>query len=292
MYSDSIIVGDDDSITLLGAETQSEVRSIIKDIVDIIICNDDKMESLLTNLTEEISKFQKIENSKSDTILSYFKIKNRKVVKNYKEIIAYMDTVNQELQMQQVKILKNIKMLELMYNKLDKYALEIGESISKGEVVLQERKIRKVEYDNWYERLERKIYDLKITRTLSMQSKLQIHTMCENSKKMLDKVTFTISNTIPLWRMQVALILGIKNNKRNIISQEKIENKIKKNIEYNHLNQINKKDNGIDYDKLKDANAKINSELYNLKRIEEEEKNIKNNLLNLIKSSGGNYGEI
>ena len=55
MYSDSIIVGDDDSITLLGAETQSEVRSIIKDIVDIIICNDDKMESLLTNLTEEIS---------------------------------------------------------------------------------------------------------------------------------------------------------------------------------------------------------------------------------------------
>lgn len=36
MYSDSIIVGDDDSITLLGAETQSEVRSIIKDIVDII----------------------------------------------------------------------------------------------------------------------------------------------------------------------------------------------------------------------------------------------------------------
>lgn len=272
MYSDSIIVGDDDSITLLGAETQSEVRNIIKDIVDIIICNDDKMESLLTNLTEEISKFQKIENSKSDTILSYFKIKNRKVVKNYKEIIAYMDTVNQELQMQQVKILKNIKMLELMYNKLDKYALEIGESISKGEVVLQERKIRKVEYDNWYERLERKIYDLKITRTLSMQSKLQIHTMCENSKKMLDKVTFTISNTIPLWRMQVALILGIKNNKRNIISQEKIENKIKKNIEYNHLNQIDKKDNGIDYAKLKDANAKINSELYNLKRIEEEEK--------------------
>lgn len=292
MYSDSIIVGDDDSITLLGAETQSEVRSIIKDIVDIIICNDDKMESLLTNLTEEISKFQKIENSKSDTILSYFKIKNRKVVKNYKEIIAYMDTVNQELQMQQVKTLKNIKMLELMYNKLDKYALEIGESISKGEVVLQERKISKVEYDNWYERLERKIYDLKITRTLSMQSKLQIHTMCENSKKMLDKVTFTISNTIPLWRMQVALILGIKNNKRNIISQEKIENKIKKNIEYNNLNQIDKKDNGIDYAKLKDANAKINSELYNLKRIEEEEKNIKNNLLNLIKSSGGNYGEI
>ena len=292
MYSDSIIVGDDDSITLLGAETQSEVRSIIKDIVDIIICNDDKMESLLTNLTEEISKFQKIENSKSDTILSYFKIKNRKVVKNYKEIIAYMDTVNQELQMQQVKILKNIKMLELMYDKLDKYALEIGESISKGEVVLQERKISKVEYDNWYERLERKIYDLKITRTLSMQSKLQIHTMCENSKKMLDKVTFTISNTIPLWRMQVALILGIKNNKRNIISQEKIENKIKKNIEYNHLNQIDKKDNGIDYAKLTDANAKINSELYNLKRIEEEEKNIKNNLLNLIKSSGGNYGEI
>lgn len=292
MYSDSIIVGDDDSITLLGAETQSEVRSIIKDIVDIIICNDDKMESLLTNLTEEISKFQKIENSKSDTILSYFKIKNRKVVKNYKEIIAYMDTVNQELQMQQVKILKNIKMLELMYDKLDKYALEIGESISKGEVVLQERKISKVEYDNWYERLEIKIYDLKITRTLSMQSKLQIHTMCENSKKMLDKVTFTISNTIPLWRMQVALILGIKNNKRNIISQEKIENKIKKNIEYNHLNQIDKKDNGIDYAKLKDANAKINSELYNLKRIEEEEKNIKNNLLNLIKSSGGNYGEI
>mgnify|MGYP004613626565 FL=1 len=292
MYSDSIIVGDDDSITLLGAETQSEVRSIIKDIVDIIICNDDKMESLLTNLTKEISQFQKIENSKSDTILSYFKIKNRKVVKNYKEIIAYMDTVNQELQMQQVKILKNIKMLELMYNKLDKYSLEIEESILKGEGVLQEGKNIKGEYDNWYGRLERKIYNLKITRTLSMQSKLQIYTMCENSKKMLDKVTFTISNTIPLWRMQVALVLGIKNNERNIISQEKIEKKIKKNTEYNHLNQIDKKDNGIDYAKLKDVNVKINSELYNLKRIEEEEKNIKNNLLNLIKSSGGNYGEI
>ena len=110
-----------------------------------------------------------------------------------------------------------------MYNKLDKYSLEIEESILKGEGVLQEGKNIKGEYDNWYGRLERKIYDLKITRTLSMQSKLQIYTMCENSKKMLDKVTFTISNTIPLWRMQVALVLGTKNNERNIISQEKIQ---------------------------------------------------------------------
>ena len=46
--------------------------------------------------------------------------------------------------------------------------------------------------------------------------------------------------------MQVALVLVIKNNERNIISQEKIEKKIKKNTEYNHLNQIAKKDNGID----------------------------------------------
>lgn len=64
-YDESIIIGDDDSLTLLGAEIQSEIRNITKDIVNILLCNDNNIGIILNEMLNEIDKFQKDSNNKN-----------------------------------------------------------------------------------------------------------------------------------------------------------------------------------------------------------------------------------
>ena len=130
-YDESIIIGDDESLTLLGAEIQSEIRNTTKDIVNILLCNDNNIGIILNEMLNEIDKFQKDSNNKKYGIWGDFGTKN--IIKKYINLIKYIDTIVNELQMQQVQILKSIKMLELMHQKLEKCCLDLHNSINIAE---------------------------------------------------------------------------------------------------------------------------------------------------------------
>lgn len=59
-YDESIIIGDDESLTLLGAEIQSEIRNTTKDIVNILLCNDNNIGIILNEMLNELTNFRKI----------------------------------------------------------------------------------------------------------------------------------------------------------------------------------------------------------------------------------------
>ncbi len=285
-YDESIIIGDDESLTLLGAEIQSEIRNTTKDIVNILLCNDNNIGIILNEMLNEIDKFQKDSNNKKYGIWGDFGTKN--IIKKYINLIKYIDTIVNELQMQQVQILKSIKMLELMHQKLEKCCLDLHNSINIAEKILEKQKQDDGEekYSNWYQRLERKLYDLKTSETVLLQSKTQIQIMCESNKKILDKIGFTLSNTIPVWRMQVSLILGIKNEIQENKVQEKLEKIIQNNIKNNTGKVKREKNKHIDYIKLEEANHIFDLEISNFQEIEKVRIVNKENLLNTVKNIG------
>ena len=110
--------------------------------------------------------------------------------------------------------------------------------------------------------------------------------MCESNKKILDKIGFTLSNTIPVWRMQVSLILGIKNEIQENKVQEKLEKVIQNNIKNNTKKVKREINKHIDYIKLEETNHRFDLEISNFQEIEKVRIVNKENLLNTVKNIG------
>ena len=91
------------------------------------------------------------------------------------------------------------------------------------------------DYEDLCNRFEKKISDLEITRVISIQSAPQVRMLQNNDREMLDKLQSSLANTIPLWRNQLVLSLGIEHTSRALEAQgtlaEKTNELLKKNSE-------------------------------------------------------------
>ena len=106
------------------------------------------------------------------------------------------------------------------------------------------------------------------------------------TKKFLDKIGFTLSNTIPVWRMQVSLILGIKMKYKKTKFRKNLEKIIQNNIKNNTGKVKREKNKHIDYIKLEEANHIFDLEISNFQEIEKVRIVNKENLLNTVKNIG------
>ena len=109
---------------------------------------------------------------------------------------------------------------------MKKQAEESGEQ-------LDAQKVQDME--NTINRFEKKIYDLKTTRLISIQMAPQIRLLQNNDALLVEKVQSSLTNTIPLWKNQVVLALGIANSKKVLKDQQAVTNltndMLKKNSE-------------------------------------------------------------
>ncbi len=81
------------------------------------------------------------------------------------------------------------------------------------------------DYEDLCHRFEKKLSDLEITRVISMQSAPQVRLLQNNDRELLDKLQSAIANTIPLWRNQLVLSLGIEHTKRALDAQNGLTDK-------------------------------------------------------------------
>ena len=139
-------------------------------------------------------------------------------------------------------MLKDINIFDTMYEKNLEYFKEISLYIIAGEkkieelrnVTLKELKekaekskeqldIQKVnDMENMINRFEKKIYDLKTTRIISIQMAPQIRLLQNNEAELVEKIQSSITNTIPLWKNQMVLALGINNAKQALKGQQAV----------------------------------------------------------------------
>lgn len=157
-------------------------------------------------------------------------------IARYEEVQTQIDRVTQNLLMHETMLLKDIKSLDILYAKTLTFYDELGLYIAAGEAKLKEldgstipakeaevkaapeadqmkkaqelRDLRAARDD-----LERRVYDLKLTRQVTMQSLPSIRLVQENDKSLVGKINSTLMNTVPLWETQLAQAVTIQRSK-------------------------------------------------------------------------------
>ena len=189
----------------------------------------------------------------------------KKIASKYIKIFEYMDNVALQLQLQEAYLLKNTKILEQEDQILKNCIENLEQDICLGKNVLLE--VQNVRYDHlveWTMRLQRKMQDLETTRIVSQQSRKQLQLMCMNNRNLIDKIIAVLSNTLPLWRNQISLYLGVEENNQMIKTQEKIGDILVK-VQNGEINSR------INQEMLKALDNKLSASLKELESLENKE---------------------
>lgn len=255
--------------------------------------------TLLTDVVTELKSFDAEEDEKG--FLGFFKKSSRKLTNlkaKYDKAEVNVTKICSVLENHQIQLLKDISLLDKMYDMNKVYFKELSMYILAGKKKLNE--IMNTELPKLKEkalasglpedaqavndlsalcnRFEKKLHDLELTRMISIQMAPQIRLVQNNDTLMSDKIQSTLVNTIPLWRSQMVLALGIANSQRAAESQRQVTDMtnelLRKNAETLKMATIEtakESERGIvDIETLVNTNQSLISTLEEVTKIQEE----------------------
>ena len=248
-FNAKIDVFDSTQILQYGSAAQSKISEFSDSILeDVKTKNVGDVGDLLANLVSQIKNFDSsIGGEKKGffgKIFSNAKKEVDTVIAKYSKIETNIDTIEKGLDKSKIQLLKDISMFDEMYQKNLEYFKEISLYIIAGERKLEELRtkvlpelkkkaeetgeqidVQKVQdMEAQINRFEKKIYDLKTTRIISIQMAPQIRLLQNNDAELVEKIQSSITNTIPLWKNQMVLALGINNSKKSLQQQQAVTN--------------------------------------------------------------------
>ena len=244
-FNKQIDVFDSTQILQYGAAAQNKISSFSDSVLeDVKTKSTGEVGDLLADLVSEIKGFDGAiaEPKGLAKIFSNAKKQLNKIVAKYSKIESNIDGIEKGLDKSKIKLLKDISMFDEMYQKNLEYFKEISLYIIAGErkldelknVVLPELKkkaeetqeqmdIQKVQdMEAQINRFEKKLHDLKTTRIISIQMAPQIRLIQNNDAELVEKIQSSLTNTIPLWKNQMVLALGISNAKTALKQQQAV----------------------------------------------------------------------
>ena len=165
-----------------------------------------------------------------------------KLIAKYDKIENNIGKIEKQLEGHKLTMMKDIAIFDNMYEKNLEYFKELSLYIIAGEKKLEELKTvtleeyrRKAEetkeqtdvqalndLNNMIDRFEKKVHDLKITRIISIQMAPQIRLIQNNDSQLIEKIQSSLINTIPLWKNQIVIALGITNAKSALGAQKQV----------------------------------------------------------------------
>ncbi len=247
-FNDKIDINDTTQILQFGAAAQQKISEFSDSILeDVKTKNIGETGDLLSDLVSQIKSFDRdISASEKKGLLEKLfnnaKKELDKIIAKYSKIEKNIDTIEKGLERDKLQMLKDINIFDTMYDKNLEYFKEISLYIIAGEKKLEELRnvtlkelkekaeksgeqldIQKVhDLENMINRFEKKIYDLKTTRIISIQMAPQIRLLQNNEAELVEKIQSSITNTIPLWKNQMVLALGINNAKQALKGQQAV----------------------------------------------------------------------
>ena len=217
---------------------------------------------------------------------------------NYAKAETNVSRIEKDLEKHQVVLTQDVEMFEQMYDLNLKYFKELTMYIIAGkkaldkargeqhEVLRQKAEMTQMQEDvenynkyvNLCNRFEKKLHDLELTRVIAMQVAPQIRLLQDNDQEMLEKIQSSLINTIPLWRHQMVLALGIEHTQRALSAQNMITEKtnelLTKNAETLKVATVEtakESERGIvDIETLKATNQSLISTLNDVMKIQED----------------------
>lgn len=295
-------VEDTTQILQYGATAQTKISKFSDSVLENVKTkNAGEVGNLLSDLVVEIKDFDTdVGGEKTKGIFGFFKnAKNsvEKLLSKYQKIEVNVEKIEKELEAHKIQLLKDITIFDTMYEKNLEYFKEISLYIIAGEKKLEELKnvtlpelkkiaessndqidIQKVnDMSNMINRFEKKIYDLKTTRIISIQMAPQIRLIQNNDSELVEKIQSSLINTIPLWKNQIVIALGINNAKNALGAQRAVADMtnemLKKNSELLKQGTIEVAEESeraiVDISTLKQTNKDLIDTLDNVLQIHE-----------------------
>ena len=283
-----------------GAGTQKKMADFSEDALDNVRSKDlGEVGGLLSDVVTELKGFD--EDEEKGGIFGIFKKASNKIESmkaKYAKAEANVNEIVKVLEKHQVQLMKDTALLDKMYElnltyfkELSMYILagkkklaevretRLKELLSKAEASgLPEDAQAAKDLDNQCNRFEKKIHDLELTRMISIQTAPQIRLVQNNDTQMVEKIQSTIVNTIPLWKSQMVLALGVEHSAQAAAAQREVTDMtnelLRKNAEKLKMATVEtakESERGIvDMETLKATNESLISTLDEVMQIQQE----------------------
>ena len=223
-------------ILQFGSSAQSNISKFSDSVLnDVRTKSSGEVGDLLSGLVTEIKEFNAdvpVEEKKG--ILGIFnsaKKQVEKLIAKYDKVENNIAKIEKSLETHKLQMMKDIAIFDTMYDKNLQYFKELSLYIIAGEKKLEELKtvtlpeLQKIAEETKEQtdaqavndmvaiinRFEKRIYDLKTTRIISIQMAPQIRLIQNNDSELVEKIQSSLINTIPLWKNQIVIALGITN---------------------------------------------------------------------------------
>jgi len=258
-FNKKIDLTDSTQVLQYGAKAQTKISQFSDSVLDgVKTKNVGEVGTLLADLVAQIKNFDAdISGQKKGLAKLFYSAKKEidTIIAKYSKIETNVDGIEKNLEGHKLQMLKDIAIFDTMYEKNLEYFKEISLYIIAGERKLEELRntvlpelvqkakesgeqldAQKVQdLENTINRFEKKLYDLKTTRIIAIQMAPQIRLLQNNDAELVEKIQSSITNTIPLWKNQIVLALGINNSKKALEAQKAVTNMtnemLKKNSE-------------------------------------------------------------
>lgn len=282
-----------------GAGTQKKMADFSDKALENVRAQDlGEVGELIASVVGELKDF---DTEEERGLFGFFRKQADKVetMKNrYSKAEANVEKITEALEQHQVRLLKDSAMLDKMYEQNLLYFKELSMYILAGKKSLaktREGHLRELEekaaatglpedaqaakdLDSKCGRFEKKLHDLELTRMISLQTAPQIRLVQNNDTTMVEKIQTTIVNTIPLWKSQMVLALGIAHSTEAAQAQRQVTDLtnelLRKNAEALHIASVEtakESERGIvDLETLKKTNEDLIQTLDDVMRIQKE----------------------
>ena len=299
-FAKKIDIRDTNQILQYGAAAQKSVASFSEGALGNVRNKDlGEIGNDLGRLVVELKGFTALEKPKGLKGLFYKAGESVEAFKaRYSKVEANVDKIAQSLENHQITLLKDVAMFDQMYELNLKYYKELTMYILAGKKRLADVRSGELEemrkkaeasglaedaqayndYVQLCERFEKKLHDLELTRMISVQMGPQTRLLQNNDTLMIEKIQSSLVNTIPLWKSQMVLALGLEHSRQATAAQsavtEMTNELLKKNAEALKMGTIATAKEAeraiVDIETLKHTNEQLISTLDEVLRIQTE----------------------
>ena len=327
-YSNMVDITNPNHVMFFGADSQKKIADFSNKTLDSVKTKD--LGEVSGQLTGLVTQLNTMSGGEPKGILSkLFKraeVSIKSLRANYESASKNVERITRSLENHQVVLMRDISMFDQMYQLNLEYLKELTMYIIAGKQALEKASYKSSElkikaensglpedaqayndFNSMCDRFEKKIHDLELTRMQSIQMGPQIRLLQNNNQALVEKIQTVIVNTIPIWKNQMVISLGLANSQHAMVAQRSVtdatNNLMRKNAEMLKMGSIEvakEMERGIvDIETLKVTNQSLIDTLTEIQQIQNEgrekrrqaemdlqaiENNLKNKLLSIRNS--------
>ena len=282
LYKTKIDLNSQNSVIQYGAEAQTKLVSFSESVLSQLRNKDiGTVGDILSGLVAELKTFDKsVRKPRIFDFLRSLKAKIIRIKADYTRVERNVAQVEVQMEKHYQALSKDIILFDKLYEQNEQYFRELSLYIYAGEEKLAE--LREIALPSRQkeiaERLEKKIHDLKISRMISFQLAPQLRLVQNNSAILMERIQSGLVNTLPLWRNQMVLALGLFHSQQALEAQhavnEATNNMLKRNSEMLRNTTIRIAEENersvVDIETLRKANDDLFATIDSVLNIQEE----------------------